>query len=221
MKHTPTRVVLGVAAVIATLNTIRAVRTWAEDTLAQIDEALCRLTIDDDDDDDDDADGEEACVCGSVEHSSTKVAILETPAWLDNAEHGALPLKAEFKYDQSDALAIALTLTLQVYAGEEYLGSEQQTWGFARDILDTALSTTDQRMVGDGDVRAQYDGEQDDLWIWLYDTHDSEHRITTPAGPVRQFMATSFAIVPAGTESYDNPAVDDEIQDLLGRAGEQ
>lgn len=220
MRNTPTRVALGVAAIIATIQAVRSIRVWVDDTLSQIDEALCRIGDSFDLDDDEDEKPAQHCdVCGGAGHRSNTIALLETPAWLDNAEHGVLAMTAKFQFDQSDPLAIEMTLVVQVYRGDEFLGQDQQCWGFARDILDTALSTSDQRMIGDGDVRAQYAPERDELWVWLYDSKGAEHRITMPAGPVRQFMANTFRIVPAGTEAYDDAALDSEILSVF-REGE-
>jgi hypothetical protein len=208
MRKITLPVALGVAILISRRNAVRAVRQWVEVTLAEIDEALA-LTWDEGEYDED-----EPCICGSTEHRATKTAILEMPAWLDNPEHGVIPLQAEFQYSEQDPLAVSLKLTLNVYKGEELFGADEQTWNFARDLLDTALSTDDRRMVGDGDVKVQYDPEQDELWVWMKDLQEVEHRVTMAAGAVRQFMATSFRIVPAGTETYDS--LDTEIASAFG-----
>lgn len=208
MRKITLPVALGVATIISLRNVVWAVRQWVEVTLAEIDEALA-LTWDEVSDED-----EETCVCGSTEHRATKTAILEAPAWLDNEEHGVLPLAAEFQFSEQDPLAVSLKLALNVYKGEELFGKDEQTWKFARDLIDTALSTDDRRMVGDGDVKVQYDPEQDELWVWMKDLQEVDHRVTMSAGPVRQFMATSFRIVPAGTETYDG--LDTEILSTFG-----
>lgn len=215
MRKITLPVALGVAAFISLRNIRWAAHRWVEATLAEIDEALALVW-----DEDEEAEEQEACVCGSTEHRSTKTAILEAPAWLDNEEHGVLPLSAQFQFSQLDPLAVSLKLTLNLYRDEEFLGRDEQTWSFARDLIDTALSTDDHRMVGDGDVKVQYDPEQDELWIWMKDLSEVDHRITTAAGPVRQFMATSFRIVPAGTEYDGDTTFDSEILSVF-REGEQ
>lgn len=223
-----TRAALGVAAVAAGVYAARRAATWVENTLAQIDEAFAFAALDEDQDEDQgddqghggfmipDEDG--TCVCGSSDHKAHTTAVLETPAELANGEFGPLPLQAIFEFHQSDPFAVNMTLMLDVYRDQQFVGRDQQTWCYARDIIDTALSCTDDRMVGDGDVQAQYVNEDDELYIWLTDVAGESRRVTVPAGGLRHFMAASFKIVPAGSETYD-AAVDSEIGAIFG--GEQ
>lgn len=188
----------------------RFVSKWVEQTLTQIDDAFADLDFDDVDD----VDETEPCICGSTEHESARAVFVTTGASLDNGVHGQLPVTATFAYYESDPLAVSMTLTLHVEVNGRVVGHDQQTWSYARDILDTAFSTAG--VSGQGDVTATVEPHGDILAIWLTDAQGGTHRLELAAEPVRTFMINTYGIVPNAAESAKvETEVDTAIEALL------
>lgn len=203
------------AATAATAITAGLVRRWVINTLAEIDEALCILS---------DLEGvpyenpAEPCVCGSTEHTATRLVVINVDALLENGDYGVLPLGLQFQYSESDPLAVTMLATVEVDVEGKVVGVDQQAWCLDRDIIDTALSREDGSMVGDGDVRAQYNSSVDELWLHLTGEDGKLRRVDIPAPPMREFMAATFHVVPAGAEE---PLVESAITKLLDGTWEQ
>lgn len=161
-------------------------------------------------------DGGEPCVCGSTDHTSTHVTWVVTPALLDNATHGRMPITACFAFAEADPFAIQMTLSLQVDVQGFYIGDDTETWTYARDILDTALSTDGQS--GAGDVVAQFHVDTGLIDIWLKDPQGGVHLVEVNAEPVKTLLVNSFALVPQGEEK---PDVDTAIDKLLDGTWDQ
>lgn len=201
--HRKVATVAAAGAVAAGYVAARAATKWVTDTLASIDGAF-------DIDFDDRPDESEPCVCGSTEHTSSQAIYTLTSAILDNGKFGPMPITASFGYFETDPLAVTMTLTLSVQFASGRVGRDQQTWTYARDILDTAVSTTS--LAGEGDVTAKYEPHSDTLSIWLTDTEGDKHRIELEAEPVREFLVNTYGLVPGGQE---HPDVDGAIEHLL------
>lgn len=160
----------------------------------------------------------EPCVCGSTDHESARLVSVHTGAILHNGSYGPQPMTADFTYYETDPLAVAMTLSMPVEMPDGTVAYDSETWGYARDILDSALSHTDARMVGQGSVTAQYWPEQDCLAIWLRDVNEVQHRVDVDAEAVRMFLQNSYSIVGQGSETHD---VDAAIEHLLSGTWEQ
>lgn len=187
----------------------KAAARWTATLLDQIDQALNDLDLGDTSEEVESG----RCVCGSTEHTSARLVTVSVPALLDNAEHGCLPLMATFAYYSHDPVALTLTLTVDVMCENGHIGSDSETWGFALDQLDTALSKGDNSLTGEGDVTIQYDdATEDGLTLWLKDTHEVAHAVhILDVEPLREFMAAALVV----REELGEHVIDREIESLL------
>lgn len=135
-------------------------------------------------------------------------ATLNTPA-------GPLPLTGTFSYSINDPVAVAMTLVAEVEGRCGHMLTDQQTWVFARDLIDGAMSTF--LATGDGDVTVSYLAVADVLRFDLTDVHGTKHALFVEASPVVDFMAETFAVMPAHEEIVD---VDEAIEALLNGSWE-
>lgn len=140
--------------------------------------------------------------------------VMEGALWTHR--NAALPITVSLQFHETDPYAITMGVTLHVVVKGKLLGHDQQNWAFSRDLIDTALSTEDERMVGQGDVSTQYAPDRDELYIWLTGENDIKHRVDIPAAPVKEFMAASFSIVPSGAEHTE---LNSEIETFLTEEG--
>jgi hypothetical protein len=158
------------------------IRNWVDDRLASIDTAFASMTLDEMER----RVTPEPCVCGSTEHQARRTAYTVTDGLLHNGTYGYLPVAVGFQYRDDDSLAVTMGVTLHVEAQGRVLGHDYQEWTFARDLIDSALSVTDERIVGVGDISVQYHASTDEVWIWLTHADGSKHPLEVPAGPVRR-----------------------------------
>lgn len=212
-SHTPVVAAIAVVAIATTIRAVRWLRLWVDETLAHIDQALCLLG-DHPDDGEDEEDPEQA----QTERLRTvgRVATL-TSGELENGEYGVLPVNIRFIYDEKDPLAVVMVVAVRVETNGRYVGTDRQAWGFARDILDTALSRGDDKVIGEGDISVQYNPARDQVWVWLTNLNGFKHRLSMPAERVREFMVATYRMVPAVQEGV---YVEDAIDSLLNGAGE-
>lgn len=197
-------------AVAAGYFAARVVSNWVERTLALIDEGFADLDFDDYDVDEAQQ-VDEPCVCGSTDHKSSRLVITETRGVLHNDIHGHLPLAVELFYMEHEPLAVHMRLTADIEVAPGRIVEDSQTWSFAREILDAAMSTT--RVVGEGDVKAQCIDPDGVVAIWLTDSEGIGRRVDLGSAPVGDFLASTFAITPSGEETVD---IDAELSELLG-----
>lgn len=140
------------------------------------------------------------------------------PVLLDNADCGYLPMTGMFAFYESDPLAVSMTLTVEVVCTNGHVGSDSTTWGFALDLLDTALSRSDGMMVGTGDVVLQLDIEKDLLAIYLKDTQGRVHRLDIPeVETLREFMVQALAV----QRDRADDTIDNAIESLLSGTWEK
>lgn len=187
----------------------KAAARWTASLLDQIDEALNDLDLGDSSDEVE----PQGCVCGSAEHTTGRLVTVGVPALLDNAEHGVLPLMATFAYYSHDPVALSMTLTVDVVCENGHIGSDHETWGFALDLLDTALSKDGNSLTGEGDVTIQYDdATEDGLTFWLKDTYEVAHAVNIlDVEPLREFMTAALVV----REELGEHVIDREIESLL------
>ena len=141
--------------------------------------------------------------------SESTVIVASTGAVL-NTVAGQLPLTAHFSYSLKDPVAVAMTLVAEFEGPGDRVFTDQQTWVFARKLIDEAMSTF--IPAGDGDVTCCYIADTDILRFDLTDIHGDKHALFVVAQPVVDFMAESFAMAPADLEIVD---VDEAITALL------
>ncbi|KOV92007.1 MULTISPECIES: SsgA family sporulation/cell division regulator [unclassified Streptomyces] len=103
----------------------------------------------------------------------------------------ARELNCEFSYDTSDPLAVTLVLDTD--------GEHPVRWVFCRQLLADGLVAR----VGEGDVVVwplpDEDGEQSAFCVRV-GVGDRSALFEVPAGPVGQWLAGTWAMVPRGTE---------------------
>jgi hypothetical protein len=144
--------------------------------------------------------------------TSDAPVLMTAGAVLNNAEHGPLPLTANFVYTATDPVAVSMTLIAELELGSGEMVSEQQTWVFARNLLDAALSHGS-FPVGEGDVVITHDRVRDVVTFTLLDLHGVPHQLYVDVEPVVEFLERSLRLVPTGAETVD---VDAALGQLLG-----
>lgn len=124
---------------------------------------------------------------------------LDTVLTVDSA--GGIPLTAEWSYRSDDPYAV--TLTVQD-------GDVEQSWSFARDLLDVGMMSG--TAMGIGDIR-----------IWTCDNEELHIFMTSPFGTAQltldhgdavDFICATFDAVPEGDEEHFMD-LDGEIEELL------
>lgn len=184
------------AAVAAGLFGARTLQSFTQ----HVDDALALFDEDDE---------EERCVCGSPDHTPIRFTSISTQG-LILGKVADLPVAVTFMYFDNDPHAVTMVLAPTIQMPPPLPAVAK--WAYARDLLDSAVSTTDMRIVGSGDVRTQYETLTDTVNIHLNDAADENHVLVVDAESVRDFLEGSFNLVPAGTEAED---VDAAITSLL------
>jgi len=126
-------------------------------------------------------------------------------------EHGAVPLVASLDYCADDPYAIKMAF---------HVGADEPVeWIFGRELLAAGLETP----VGEGDVQVWPDDAADAsatehsvLNIALSSPFGEAH-FEAPLTEIAEFLQSTYAIVPVGSES-DFIDVDSELDDLLWQA---
>lgn len=139
----------------------------------------------------------------------TTGGVLKTPA-------GDLPVVAHLTYLTSDPVAVSMTLVAELEMCDGRMLVDQQTWVFGRNLIDQAACTM--LPTGDGDVTVEYLPVPDLFQLTLTDVYGKKHALYLEAEPVIEFMAASFALVPADGEVVD---VDGAIERLLAESEDQ
>lgn len=132
-----------------------------------------------------------------MELESTPVVKVATAALVGEE---VLPLTAHFTYLAEDPMAVTMTLVLDVELGCGHVAEAETTWMFARELLDAALSRPGET-AGEGDVQMVMPDGEKCLQIDLTAVDDTRHRVVVDGGPVADFLADTFALVPAARES--------------------
>jgi hypothetical protein len=170
----------------------QALGLWAA-TLKVVDEAIVGIDVDDE---------PSPPVAGGV--------VTVAGAVLHNGIHGLLPLTAYLDFRSVDPLAVSITFVANIELACGELVEDRQTWSFGFDLIDTALSCADERIVGEGDVRTQYLVNAGVLVLHLNDTKGEMRRIDIDAGPLPNFVSEALRL---GASRPGN--VDDAIERLL------
>jgi hypothetical protein len=106
------------------------------------------------------------------------------------ADGPPLPVVARFGYRRDDPYAVSLQFLVE---GDQWI-----TWNFGRELLEQGITTP----AGEGDVQI-WPGTQDQVrCIYLHTS--SPHGAATfmlPLTVVVEFLLSTYALVPSGTES--------------------
>jgi hypothetical protein len=116
-----------------------------------------------------------------------------------------LPVTSRFAFSQDEPFAVTLRFLVE--------GDQWVTWTFARGLLEEGISTA----AGEGDVQIWPGIRDGERCIFLHTR--SPHGAATfvlPLNSVVEFLLSTYALVPSGTES-DHLDIDAEIAFL--RAG--
>lgn len=124
---------------------------------------------------------------------------LDTVLTVDSAD--GIPLSAEWSYRSDDPYAV--TLTIQD-------GDVEQSWTFARDLLDVGMMSG--TAMGIGDIRI-WTCDNEELHIFLTSKF-GEARITLDHGDAVDFICAAYEAVPEGDEE-DFMDLDGEIEEFL------
>jgi hypothetical protein len=114
-----------------------------------------------------------------------------------------LPVTAQFSYTRTDPYAVSLRFLVD--------GDQWVTWTFARDLLEDGITSS----VGQGDVQI-WPGDRDGarcVYLHTRSPHGAATFVLALQTTV-EFLLSTFAVVPSGTES-DALALDDEIAEFL------
>jgi hypothetical protein len=118
-----------------------------------------------------------------------------------------VPVEAELRFDTSNPYAACLAFPLTPCGCS---GRLQVCWYFSRELLDEGLHAP----AGRGDVKVR-PGDAGDVVITLQSPTGSTV-LSAPEDVVTAFLADSFALVPAGSES-DHLDLDSTLARLLAR----
>jgi hypothetical protein len=137
----------------------------------------------------------------------TSVSTVNTDLVADLVVAGGppLPVTSQFSYSRHDPYAVTLRFLVD--------GDQWVTWIFARELLEQGITSAS----GEGDVQI-WPGEQDGarrVFLHTRSPHGAA-TFTLSLTVVVEFLLSSFALVPSGTES-DSLDLDAEIEGL--RAG--
>lgn len=114
-------------------------------------------------------------------------------------------ISVTLRYDGADPLAIRI-----VFPPEVSLDDGEVIWAFARDLLESGLRVPS----GDGDVQVWPCGRAQT--VLEFHSPDGVAVIQFDTAPLRRFLNSSYAIVPAGEERHDIE-VETELRKLLHR----
>ncbi|MFJ9028955.1 SsgA family sporulation/cell division regulator [Streptomyces sp. NPDC102274] len=110
-----------------------------------------------------------------------------------------------FRYDGGDPLAIRI-----VFPPEVSPDDDEVVWAFARDLLESGLRLPS----GEGDVQVWPCGRAQTV-VEFY-SPDGVAVVQFDTAPLRRFLDSSYAMVPAGQERHDIE-VETELSKLLHR----
>lgn len=125
-----------------------------------------------------------------------RIIVVSADAGLTRRPDLVVPLTAHFYFTITDPFAVTLTLT----AKDQPIPLAQTTWMFARDLLDTALSSG--ATSGVGDVQVAYDAAADLLLFRLRDVHGVFHDVVVDGEPAARFITQTLDVAPLTVE-YD------------------
>jgi hypothetical protein len=94
-------------------------------------------------------------------------------------------------YDGADPLAMRI-----VFPSEVSLDEDDVVWTFARDLLDAGL----REPSGGGDVQVWPSGRAQT--VLEFHSPDGVAMVQFDSAPLRRFLKSSYAMVPAGTEQH-------------------
>ncbi|MFD3910580.1 SsgA family sporulation/cell division regulator [Streptomyces sp. NPDC058603] len=109
------------------------------------------------------------------------------------------------RYDGADPLAIRV-----VFPPEVSLNGDEVVWAFARDLLESGLRLPS----GEGDVQVWPCGRAQ--IVVEFHSPDGVAVVQFDTAPLRRFLDSSYAMVPAGQERHDIE-VETELSKLLHR----
>jgi hypothetical protein len=107
------------------------------------------------------------------------------------------------RYDGSDPLALRM-----VFPAEVSLDDSEVVWAFARDLVETGL----REPAGEGDVHVWPCGRAQT--VFEFRAPEGVALVQFDNGPLRRFLRSSFAVVPAGKEA-DHLDVEQHIGSLI------
>ena len=125
-------------------------------------------------------------------------AVLRVPGLAD------VVLPVLLRYSAADPYAVRLVLLPD--GGVEGEGPESVEWLFARSLLTEGLLAP----TGHGDVRVRVDGHEVGVEL------AGSAMVLLPLAGLVEFLADSYEVVPTGTETLTDSALDEEIARLLG-----
>ncbi|MFD7894254.1 SsgA family sporulation/cell division regulator [Streptomyces sp. NPDC059568] len=109
------------------------------------------------------------------------------------------------RYDGDDPLAIRIVFPVEVS-----LDDKEVVWAFARDLLDEGLRIPS----GDGDVQVWPCGRAQT--VLEFHSPEGVAMVQFDSAPLRRFLRSSYAMIPAGEERHDLQ-VENELGRLLHR----
>ncbi|MFE2035945.1 SsgA family sporulation/cell division regulator [Streptomyces scopuliridis] len=133
--------------------------------------------------------------------------IVEQPAiarLISDAPHPRT-VSVTLRYDGADPLAIRI-----VFPPEVSLDDGEVVWAFARDLLESGLRLPS----GEGDVQVWPCGRAQ--VVLEFHSPDGVAVVQFDTAPLRRFLDSSYAMVPAGQERHD-VEVETELSKLLHR----
>ncbi|MFE2494710.1 SsgA family sporulation/cell division regulator [Streptomyces scopuliridis] len=134
-------------------------------------------------------------------------SIVEQPATarlISDAPHPRT-VSVTLRYDGADPLAIRI-----VFPPEVSLDDGEVVWAFARDLLESGLRLPS----GEGDVQVWPCGRAQ--VVLEFHSPDGVAVVQFDTAPLRRFLDSSYAMVPAGQERHDIE-VETELSKLLHR----
>ncbi|MFB7270627.1 SsgA family sporulation/cell division regulator [Streptomyces sp. NPDC056244] len=133
--------------------------------------------------------------------------VVEQPAkcrLITDAPHSKA-VSVTLRYDGADPLAMRI-----VFPASVSLDGKEVVWAFARDLLDQGLRLP----AGTGDVQVWPCGRAQT--ILEFHSPEGVAMVQFDAMPLRRFLKSSYAMVPAGEERHDIQ-VENELGRLLHR----
>ncbi|MET9483333.1 SsgA family sporulation/cell division regulator [Streptomyces sp. NPDC006638] len=121
----------------------------------------------------------------------------------DAAQHKTVPVT--LLYDGADPLAMRI-----VFPPEVSLDRSEVVWAFARDLLETGLRLPS----GTGDVLVWPCGRAQT--VLEFHSPDGVALVQFDNAPLRRFLESSYAMVPAGKEHHEIE-VENELGNLLNK----
>jgi hypothetical protein len=126
------------------------------------------------------------------------IIVVVADAALIDHDHDRTPISAHLCYTIKDPVAVSVTLIPDNPDHE----LPQSTWTFARDLLDTALSTTEPQ--GIGSVTVTYIPQSDLLYLSLRDDVDGfQHTVFIDGETVARFVTLTLGVTPTNQEAVD------------------